>query len=143
MAMIGHKMKKDIAAATSDPPDFSMQYNTDLTPDQWMKFLEWKRTLPGDLQNTQDYDLQGAYLDSVVPSGNLHLTDKFKKPNHPTFSDGSIYSNPQAPGGQWVEGKNGAWEFVATHQNLKYRTPDALMDYFRNYEPGNRIIFPK
>jgi hypothetical protein len=40
-----------------------------------------------------DYDVNGYFLSGQGTSPNGHMTDQFKKPNHPTFSDESIYSS--------------------------------------------------
>lgn len=127
----------------SDPRDLTAQYNTQLSPEEERAFQAWA----GDkLKDTYDYDLRGAWKDIV--SGKIqqdergHLPDTYKKPNHPTFSNESIYSTPETPGGKWVE-KNYKWQYVPSETNLKYRTPSELMDYFKTREPDVRLVIPK
>ena len=36
-----------------------------------------------------------------------HLGDKYNKPNHPTFSDESIYSTEEHRGGTWTDNGDG------------------------------------
>lgn len=78
-------------------------YDTALTPDDEQKFGEWKKAnAPND--SGEDYDLRGAYkagLEKDIKSG--HWSDKFKKPNHPTFSDQSQYAKDEPE-------KAGHWE---------------------------------
>ncbi len=80
----------------------STTYDTPIPPERQQEYEKYKSQLPPPLQSTQDYDLQGAFLAGAVPDANGHMTDKFKKPNHPTFSNQSEYSTPQTPGGTWA-----------------------------------------
>lgn len=62
-------------------------------------YKEWKeKYAPND--SGQDYDLQGAYEAGVVPDARGHMPDTWKLPNHPTFSDESMYAkdNPDLAG---------------------------------------------
>lgn len=78
-------------------------YNTDLGADE-PKFQKWKaKVAPND--TGADYDLRGAFKEGAGRTGrDSHMTDKFKKPNHPTFSDQSKYATgDQADrAGHWV-----------------------------------------
>ena len=84
-------------------------YNTDLGADE-PNFQKWKaQVAPND--TGADYDLRGAYKAGAgkdPTSG--HMTDQFKKPNHPTFSDQSQYATGanRDRAGTWVgpEGPN-------------------------------------
>lgn len=76
-------------------------YNTPLTPQQEQQYQQWVQTLPINLRSDYDYDLRGAWLNGDLPDQNYHMTDKWKKPWHPTFSNESIYSTPQMTGGHW------------------------------------------
>jgi hypothetical protein len=51
----------------------------------------------------EDYDIQGEFLAGRQPKPGMHGSDTFKKPNHPTFSAESQYSNSFTPGGHWVD----------------------------------------
>lgn len=62
--------------------------------------IEGRRGVP--FSDDFDYDYYSYYMNGGregIDSG--HFTDAFKKPNHPTFSDESIYSVPENPGGHW------------------------------------------
>ena len=91
----------------------------------------------------EDYDLQGwwkAHKGKPAPDG--HFEDTFKKPNHPTFSRESQYSNADNPGGEWIENPDKTFTFNASAANLKYRDQGTLSKYFAEREKGNKVNFP-
>ena len=79
-------------------------YDTKLTKDEEQKFQAWAKKAketgvinPND--NFQDYDMRGFWKNEVLQhtelaSGNAeaHFTDKYKKPNHESFSTESMYA---------------------------------------------------
>lgn len=80
-------------------------YETRLNPGEEQDFQAWKaENAPED--SGADYDFRGAFKAGVEPAENGHWPDTFKKPNHPTFSNESIYA-PGAPNlaGTW-DGEN-------------------------------------
>jgi hypothetical protein len=85
------------------PHMFQPDFNTQLSPEEEEKFLQWKAiNAPHD--SGEDYDLRGAYragLTKDIKSG--HWPDTYKKPNHPTFSNQSIYS-------KYAPEKAGSWK---------------------------------
>lgn len=98
------------------------------------------RDISGD---TKDYDLQGAFLAGEGAGPNGHFTDRFKKPNHPTFSTDSKYSGQNGEvGGKWVQDKQGKWTFYASPANLKYHSAAELQQYFRQSEPDAKLVMP-
>ena len=82
-------------------------FDTLLTEDQEAKYQKWRATLPKPLQYEGDYDLRGYWLDpQTVKQGikdGQHFTDRYKKPNHPTFSTESKYARGayRARAGRW------------------------------------------
>ena len=71
-----------------------------------MAYQRWRATLPKNLQYEGDYDLRGFYQKNPafsVDQPGQHMTDEFKLPNHPTFSDESKYYSPSTArlGGHW------------------------------------------
>ena len=78
------------------------QYDTKLSPSEEREFQSWKaQNAPND--SGEDYDLRGAFKENLHRDPrNQHFSDKYKKPNHPTFSDQSIYAK-DAPekAGHW------------------------------------------
>ena len=124
-------------------------YDTPLPPEQMAAYQSWKAKLPTDLQNTGDYDLQGAFLAQMKSDGRDHMGDQFKKPNHMTFSDGSQYATPQAPGGNWVDlqkpnafqpGQN-QWMFWGSPTTSRYHTMNDMNQYFQQAEPGSSFVY--
>lgn len=79
-------------------------YTTKLTNQEQTNFNTWVSDMRTKgaihpLDNFQDYDMQGYWKNevlknTVLANGNsaAHFTDKYKKPNHPTFSVESMYA---------------------------------------------------
>lgn len=85
-------------AAAVDP----QQYDTKLTPEEEQQFQTWKQKYaPQD--SGQDYDLRGAFKAGLQPDPQTgHWPDTFKKPNHPTFSNQSMYASQRPDlAGSW------------------------------------------
>jgi hypothetical protein len=83
--------------STGDP------YTTELDPAETDDFAGWKQKYaPHD--SGADYDLQGAYKAGMTPDPETgHFDDRFKKPNHPTFSTFSQYAKDRPDlAGTWV-----------------------------------------
>jgi hypothetical protein len=135
-------------AQTPDPRDFTGKYNTPLAPDQEQAFQNWTQqqsqaTGRNVGNDTYDYDLRGWYAQNgAQPLTGAHLTDQFKKPNHPTFSDQSQYSGNtdlMPHGGTWDKQPDGSFAF--TPGDNVYSTPE-LQDYFNKVEPDNSLNLP-
>jgi len=77
-------------AAAATP---AKSFDTPLTPQEENRFAVWKANYaPKD--SGADYDLRGAFKAGLTPDPQTgHWPDTFKKPNHPTFSDQSIYAS--------------------------------------------------
>ena len=125
-----------------DNRNFTARYNTILSPDEERQFVQWavKNKRAGDMY---DYDLRGAWREmqrgDMTPDERGHLGDKYKKPNHPTFSDQSIYSGVDGyQGGKWEQLPNGSWNFYPSNTSLW--NPQELQDYFNRAEQGNTLI---
>ena len=116
---------KYFAAKGANIPTSWDNYKTKLNSKEESKFLKWRSTLPENLQNENDYDLRGYYKEygnKPIPKGiEPHLTDEFKLPNHPTFSQNSRYYNDETSylGGKWENGSLN-WIYVP-NSNLKNR----------------------
>lgn len=117
-------------------------YETRLPDDQEVAYERWKATLPPDLQNEGDYDLRGAFQIQASTGVGGHMTDRFKKPNHMTFSDESQYSTPTMPGGHWADAGGGRYGFWASPTNAQQHSLGDLTRYFQQNEPGNTFIAP-
>jgi hypothetical protein len=114
-----------------------------------LAFRQWaqqqsKATGRNVANDVYDYDLRGwwAQNQGAALSGGGHLTDQFKKPNHPTFSDQSQYHGVNGmQGGQWQTQPNGSYSFTPGPTNL-YSAPD-MQDYFSRVEKGNTLNMPQ
>jgi hypothetical protein len=76
----------------------------------------WKQqNAPKD--SGEDYDFRGAFKHGITADTETgHWPDTFKKPNHPTFSNESIYANQGLPG-EWF-GENHD-QYVPRAQNFQ------------------------
>lgn len=117
--------------------DLTNQYNTALTTEEERRFQEWAKA-EGREKDVFNYDLRGYWKEmvagSVAEASNGHLTDKFKKPNHPTFSSGSMYATEKNPGGRWTN-ENGRDVFTLSRK-VSPAEANYLSSYFAQVEPG-------
>lgn len=129
----------DNSGQFSDPPPRVDDYNTPLDEGKEAQFQKWlsKAGMAKDLEN---YDLRGFWKSNGTAAPNGHLTDEYKKPNHPTFSEESIYSGPATTGGKWIDLGKGKWRFEASAHNLKNMTPRQLRNYFKLKEPDSELV---
>jgi hypothetical protein len=125
----------------SGAPDLSSQYNTVLSPAEEKKFQAWAKA-SGRERDTYDYDLRGAWKSDAKAAGNGHLPDTWKKPNHPTFSVESQYSDDKTRGGEWVDLGGDKWAYKPSEQNLRNLGPDGLRKYFKEREPDVQLQLP-
>lgn len=132
--------------------DWSQQFNTPLSPADKVAYQAWlvsesARRRRDVTKDPQDYDLQGYWKDigRADTTGQGHMTDTFKKPNHPTFSDESKYSGTLAPWGGSFQG--GKWDdtgYTPSPDMLAHtHNPDDMQDYFDEAEPGMKLRLPK
>jgi hypothetical protein len=113
-------MKKDTRNYGKFHPRFAEggavgdDYNTVLAPGEEAQFKEWKaKNAPKD--SGYDYDLRGAFKENMEKDPESgHMGDKFKKPNHPTFSDQSKYAvgDQRDRAGHWIGPEGPDQEFV-------------------------------
>lgn len=119
--------------------DYSDRFNTVLSPDEEEKYQAWATENHRE-RDVYDYDLRGAWKE--LQSGTMsedergHLGDKYKKPNHPTFSDQSIYSGQDGvTGGVWSRNAEGK-DVYTPGRKLSSVEADRLRRYFLRNEPG-------
>lgn len=121
------------------------KYTTKLTADEEKQFQDWyskvskyKNLNPNPDADGQDYDYRGYWKNEdrngiLSSNSNVHFTDKYKQPSHPTFSNESKYSTKETPGGEWVKGK-GTWLFK--HNKFTARQVDRTADYLNGTGEG-------
>ncbi len=139
--MAGYKASVDqgpaVRRAEGGTPESG--YETTLTAGAEESFGKNRKRLYGD-DTGEDYDLRGAYAAGQTRDGRGHMTDQFKKPNHPTFSNESQYAEHGTPG-HWD--KNVPEKFVYSDPATKViqkvrgffgqpKSPPQEMEYSRN-----------
>lgn len=114
--------------------DFTEKFNTELTEDEE---AEYSKAYP-DKRAIYDYDMKGAWKSGAARGENGHYPDTFKKPNHPTFSNQSLYSNEENEGGSWEDLGNDKWRFTPGKTNMY--SPEDLKYYFEKVEPNSELV---
>ena len=124
--------------------DFSDRFNTKLSKKEEAEFLKWAEK-HGKLKDVFDYDLRGFWKNKEKFSENMHGSDKYKKPNHPTFSDQSMYHGAMVADGIPIYG--GTWGedyYQPSATMLRFmQHPRFLQDYFKKVEPNMRLLIPE
>jgi hypothetical protein len=119
-------------------------YNTPLSASEESAFRDWAKTHKRG-KDLADYDMRGWWkANAGADPEEGHLTDKYKKPNHPTFSDESIYHGSKMANGTPIEG--GHWdEEAGTFAPSKFQRltqdEDSLDKYFRQNEPDTIVDY--
>jgi hypothetical protein len=125
--------------------DLSDQYNTELSEEDEKTFQRWATSNRRD-KDSYDYDMRGWWSenkDKKLPGGGEHFTDKYKKPNHPTFSDESQYHGKDGnEGGKWG-GSEKEPTFTPSKKMLEQTTPQDLRAYFDKVEPEVTLVLPE
>jgi len=142
----------------NDNQYFSDNFNTKLDTNNELRFQNWIKEgqakynvdLSRDLET---YDLRGfwkngGFKDEAFRSRKGHAPDTYKKPNHPTFSNESIYHNtPSDKGGMWMGGEWGREgnqdAFTPSTNMLQTTHPiNFLTNFFAKYEKGVKLKIP-
>ena len=118
--------------------DYSDRYNTKLSPEDEERYQKWAKDNHRE-NDTWDYDMRGAWKAGVVQSENGHFPDTYKKPNHPTMSDESIYAK-EGNHGRWVN-ENGKNVYI-TRKGLSDEEKSILIEYFKKVESDYQLRFP-
>jgi len=121
--------------------------NTRLTPELEQAYQQWiakQSAMKGrDVNFDQiDYDSRAALAAGLLNEGFGHGSDVGKKPNHPTFSDQSIYSTPEHLGGHWGVDANGKGTYAPT-ASMMIGSPQRaklLANYLQKHEQGTALI---
>ena len=125
-----------------------MAYDTKLSAENEKRFKAWvdkQSTLRGrDMsQDTGDYDLRGYWVNGgFKDTGQGHMPDTYKKPNHPTFSSESMYNGTKDASGNVLQG--GQWTssgFVAGPTNKANMSREQMLQYFKKIEPGMNLVY--
>jgi hypothetical protein len=136
-------------------PDLTDEHNTELSPEQEAAYQKWVaiQKVP---TTTHDYDLKGFFADQVFGKTDTsehkgHFVDRWKKPNHMTFSDQSQYAEDldgTSTGGRWIEHLSpkddpdglGHYTFaMSRHQRIPEQ---AMRGYYQRVEPLHSFFEP-
>ena len=130
------------------------RFNTELTEQEAAAYAQWatgesKSRGRDVLMDENDYDLRGYWKNEGSKPQGGHMTDTYKKPNHPTFSNESMYNNALDDagtpyiGGAW--GNEGGMDTYTPSERMLNDTHGAqrLQQYFKQREPGVQLILPK
>lgn len=120
--------------------------NKNMTLWQFMKYISDTGRMSNDYDYESFYNDKGMFNkwleNELLHPSSAHFYDKYKKPNHITFSEESIYSNENMKGGRWIN-KDGKTYFIPTDVNIKNAGgEDKLREYFKIHEPGIILSFP-
>jgi len=138
------------------------KFNTNLKGNAFESFNYHSKLFPSLLNDAFDYDTKGFYkeiydkyngdLDAITKalspnSPTQHIgTDRYKKPNHPTFSNESKYAIPIIrPGGKWGHNEEEDYDyFKATRRNIKNmnNSDGSPFNYFKRAEDYNQDGIP-
>ena len=140
--------------------NYRNRFNTELD-DTYQKGFEYHSNLfPGLMNDNYDYDTKGFYkevydlnngdynaiTEALTPnSPTAHVGfDRFKKPNHPTFSNESMYTIPFIRrGGKWGHDEQGDY-FKAIKRNIRNMNASdgSPLNYFKRAEDYNKDGIP-
>ena len=121
------KTVEEGSAADAKRESRTGKFDTKLSGNEENSYQLWKQSLPQQLQSEADYDLRGYYQEHGTEDTDGHLTDKYKKPNHPTFSVESKYYKKGMWAGKWDEDGNFKIPLDTPKEKLKQ-----LIEYWRS-----------
>lgn len=121
------KTVEEGSAADAKRESRAGEFDTKLSGNEENSYQLWKQSLPQQLQSEADYDLRGYYQEHGTEDTDGHLTDKYKKPNHPTFSVESKYYKKGMWAGKWDEDGNFKIPLDTPKEKLKQ-----LIEYWRS-----------
>lgn len=146
-------MKMAVESGITDLPTIRRSYNRYAEGGylDWVEAVKkWRPNIDIDAQEPT-YDYEGFYnedpdyaWDMLKGDSEAHFTDRYKLPNHPTFSNESKYSTPETPGGTWEEyGGRGVFRHSPYTEKHKQETREYLENTGEGYLEGLNAIFPK
>ena len=101
-------------------------------------YSEWKKTIDFDIND--DYDLESAYnnlpLEQLeawrTSKGKEHLSSKYKKENHMTYSD---------PGYGWIGSDQVGWTFYPSPRQMQNKSFEDYVEYWKQNEPTSQLNY--
>jgi len=112
--------------APKQKTDMTGRYNTGLSEDDQELYNIFQQSFGVTENDKKDYDVQGLFASGDYKDPAAWESDKFKKPNHPTFSAESIYNEiDDNKGGEYTSDG----EFEPSSTNMKYNTVNDLITH--------------
>jgi hypothetical protein len=112
--------------APKQKTDMTGKYNTGLSEDDQKLYNIFEQSFGVTEEDKKDYDVQGLFASGDYKDPSAWESDKFKKPNHPTFSVESIYNEIDGnQGGEYTSDG----EFEPGSANMKYNRVDDLINH--------------
>lgn len=106
----------------------------------YAKIAEYKGLNPDPDDENQYYDYRTYWLENPEAARRMleddpetHFTDRYKYPGHPTFSDESMYSDEEHPGGHW-ETVDGIGYYIPSEYTKSYI--DRIIEYLAGQNEG-------
>ena len=106
----------------------------------YARVAEHKGLNPDPDDENQYYDYRTYWLENPEAARKMleddpeaHFTDRYKYPGHPTFSDESMYSDEEHPGGHW-ETVDGVGYYVPSEYTKSY--VDRTIEYLAGQNEG-------
>lgn len=106
----------------------------------YAKIAEYKHLNPDPDDENQYYDYRTYWLENpeaarrmLEDDPEVHFTDRYKYPGHPTFSDESMYADEEHPGGHW-ETVDGVGYYVPSEYTKSYI--DRTIEYLAGQNEG-------
>lgn len=130
---------------------YRARFNTKLSEEHEAKYQAWvkeqSKRAGRDLSMDEiDYDLRGDWAQGASRDERGHGTDKFKKPNHPTFSNESVYHGAKNEDGEVMDGGRWEWDedgnpvaFKQGETNKKLWPEWAIRHYLEKAEKGVKL----
>ena len=115
---------------------------TQLNPLMEKMYKSW--AMENNVPLSNDYDMRGYFLDTIMgkarpteinaSDNQMHFPDTYKLPNHPSFSNESMYAKPGETR-HWVENpapyKEGTFALQGKGGNIKVEIPQPQVDLYQ------------
>ena len=99
------------------------KHNTELDEDQMMLYNLFKKEFDIKDDSEDDMDIKGIFASGKYKELEGFSDEEYRKPNHPLFTDKSLYSNLQTMGGKY----NRDGQFEPSKTNMQYNSVDMLL----------------
>ena len=110
--------------APSSKTSLRDKYNTELDEDQMMLYNLFKKEFDIKDDSEDDMDIKGIFASGNYKELEGFSDEEYRKPNHPLFTNKSLYSNLETMGGKY----NRDGHFEPSKTNMQYNSVDMLLE---------------